>query len=422
MVYESYMRLFDILSILVTVSAIFSYVNYRFLRLPTTIGLMFIALVLSMGLIALDYLGMSFKQSAADLLSHIDFNETLLHGMLSFLLFAGAIHVDLEDLKSRKYIISILATFGVIVSTLMIGGISWWVMGLLGLNLPFIHCLLFGALISPTDPIAVLSILKHANVPKSLETVITGESLFNDGVAVVVFLVLMGIAGGGHGHDVSVSGTVMLFAKEILGGILFGLAIGTAANWMMKTIDNYQVELFITLAVVTGGFSLANALHLSGPIAVVVAGLQVGNHGRTLAMSAITQKHIDDFWEFVDDILNAVLFVLIGMEVLVLTFSGPFLIAGIIMIPVVLGVRFLSVGFPVILLRRFRDFSPNIIKILTWGGLRGGISVAMALSLPEGPSRDVLIAVTYSVVIFSILVQGMTVEKLVRSRNLSNTE
>jgi CPA1 family monovalent cation:H+ antiporter len=416
------MKLFDILSILVTVSAIFSYVNYRFLRLPATIGLMLIALVLSMGLIALDYLGMSFKQSAADLLSHIDFNETLLHGMLSFLLFAGAIHVDLEDLKNRKYIITILATFGVVVSTLMIGGISWWVLGFLGLNLPFIHCLLFGALISPTDPIAVLSILKHAKVPKSLETVITGESLFNDGVAVVVFLVLMGIADGGQGHDVSVSGTVMLFVKEVLGGVLFGLALGTAANWMMKTIDNYQVELFITLAVVTGGFSLANALHLSGPIAVVVAGLQVGNHGRTLAMSAITQAHIDDFWEFVDDILNAVLFVLIGMEVLVLTFSGPFLIAGIIMIPVVLGVRFLSVGFPVILLRRFRDFSPNIIKILTWGGLRGGISVAMALSLPEGPSRDVLIAVTYSVVVFSILVQGMTVGKLVRLKNPPFTE
>lgn len=376
---------------------------------------MLIALVMSLVLIALAGLGLGFEQSVANILKRIDFNETLLHGMLSFLLFAGAIHVNLEDLAKRKYIIGILATIGVMASTLMIGAISWVVLGLLGLQLPFIYCLLFGALISPTDPIAVLSILKHAGVTKSLETIITGESLFNDGVAVVVFLVLLDIAGGGH--DVSFTDTAFLFTTEVVGGILFGMLIGIAAYWMLKSIDNYQVELFITLAVVTGGFSLADALHLSGPIAVVVAGLLVGNHGRLLAMSEKTREHIDDFWEFVDDILNTILFVLIGMEVLVLTFSGRFLLAGIIMIPIVLGVRFISVGLPVIILRRFRDFAPNIIKILTWGGLRGGISVAMALSLPEGPSRDVLIAVTYSVVVFSILVQGMTVEKLVRSRD-----
>ena len=414
------MRLFDILSILVTISAIFSYVNYRFLRLPATIGLMLIALVVSLGLIALAHLGIDFTDSVAEMLGRIDFNETLLHGMLSFLLFAGAIHVDLQDLKNRKYIISILATAGVLVSTLMIGGICWGLMSVLGLNLPLLHCLLFGALISPTDPIAVLSILKHARVPKSLEVTITGESLFNDGVAVVVFLVLLNVADGGG--DLSASKIGMLFAREVLGGVLFGLVIGGAANWMMKTIDQYQVELFITLAVVTGGFSLADALHVSGPIAVVVAGLQVGNHGRILAMSAITQAHIDEFWEFVDDILNAVLFVLIGMEVLVLTFSSQFLTAGILMIPIVLVVRYISVGVPVLLLRRFRDFAPNIVKILTWGGMRGGISVAMALSLPEGPSRDVLIAVTYQVVVFSILVQGMTVERVVRSTHPTVTE
>jgi CPA1 family monovalent cation:H+ antiporter len=409
------MKLFDILSILVTTSAIFSYVNYRFLKLPTTIGLMLIALVMSLGLIVLSGLGLGFEESVTGILKHIDFNQTLLHGMLSFLLFAGAIHVNLEDLAKRKYIIGILATIGVVASTIMIGAISWVVLGLIGLQLPLIHCLLFGALISPTDPIAVLSILKHAGVTKSLETIITGESLFNDGVAVVVFLVLLDIAIGGH--DVSVGDTAMLFAKEVGGGIVFGALIGLIAYWMLKSIDNYQVELFITLAVVTGGFALADALHLSGPIAVVVAGLLVGNHGRFLAMSDTTREHIDDFWELVDEILNAVLFVLIGMEVLVLTFSSRFLLAGIIMIPIALAIRFLSVGLPVILLRRFRDFAPNIIKILTWGGLRGGISVAMALSLPEGPSRDVLIAVTYSVVVFSILVQGMTVEKLVRQKN-----
>jgi CPA1 family monovalent cation:H+ antiporter len=409
------MKLFDILSILVTTSAIFSYVNYRFLKLPTTIGLMLIALVMSLGLIVLSGLGLGFEESVTGILKHIDFNQTLLHGMLSFLLFAGAIHVNLEDLAKRKYIIGILATIGVVASTIMIGAISWVVLGLIGLQLPLIHCLLFGALISPTDPIAVLSILKHAGVTKSLETIITGESLFNDGVAVVVFLVLLDIAIGGH--DVSVGDTAMLFAKEVGGGIVFGALIGLIAYWMLKSIDNYQVELFITLAVVTGGFALADALHLSGPIAVVVAGLLVGNHGRFLAMSDTTREHIDDFWELVDEILNAVLFVLIGMEVLVLTFSSRFLLAGIIMIPIALAIRFLSVGLPVILFRGFRDFAPIIIKILPWGGLRGGISVAMALSLPEGPSRDVLIAVTYSVVVFSILVQGMTVEKLVRQKN-----
>jgi len=254
------MRLFDILSILVTTSAIFSYVNYRFLKLPTTIGLMLIALMMSLGLIVLSNLGMGFEQSVAGILEHIDFNETLLHGMLSFLLFAGAIHVNLEDLAKRKYIIGILATVGVVASTLMIGAISWVVLGLIGLPLPLIHCLLFGALISPTDPIAVLSILKHAGVTKSLETIITGESLFNDGVAVVVFLVLLEIALGGPG--LTGGDTALLFAKEVLGGVVFGTLIGIIAYWMLKSIDNYQVELFITLAVVTGGFALADALHL----------------------------------------------------------------------------------------------------------------------------------------------------------------
>ena len=405
------MQLFDILAILVTLSAAFSYFNYRYIRLPTTIGLMLIALVMSLGLIALGSLGLGVKEEVERLLHSIDFDETLLHGMLSFLLFAGALHVNLEDLSRQKRIIGILATGGVVGSTFLIGVLSWWTFNAFRLEVPFIYCLLFGALISPTDPIAVLGILKHSRVPKTLQTKITGEALFNDGVAVVVFIVLFDIASGGH--EVTTAGVAFLFLKEAFGGIAFGLAIGALAYWMLKSVDNYQVEVLITLALVTGGYALADALHISGPLAIVVAGLLIGNHGRLLAMSDETRQNLDMFWELVDQILNAVLFVLIGLEVLVLTFTSAYLAAGLIAIPIMLSVRFVSVGIPVVLLRRFRTFSPNAVKILTWVGLRGGISVALALSLPAGRPRDVILAVTYTVVVFSILVQGLSVGKVV---------
>jgi CPA1 family monovalent cation:H+ antiporter len=285
-------------------------------------------------------------------------------------------------------------------------------LGVLGLELPLIYCLLFGALISPTDPIAVLGIIKKANVPKSLETKITGESLFNDGVAVVVFLVLLKIAAGTG--EISAAAVAGLFFKEAVGGAVFGLLIGAIAYWMLKSIDNYQVEVLITLALVTGGFALADTLHLSGPIAIVVAGLLVGNHGRLLAMSDTVREHLDTFWELVDEVLNAVLFVLIGLEVLILTLNREYIIAGIILIPLILMARFVCVGIPVVVLKKFRTFSPHVIKILTWGGLRGGISVALALSLPPGKHRDVILTITYAVVVFSIIVQGLTMGKLVR--------
>jgi CPA1 family monovalent cation:H+ antiporter len=405
------MKLFDILAVLVTLSAAFSYLNYRYVRLPTTIGLMLIALVMSLGLIALGYLGLGIKQGAEELLGSIDFDETLLHGMLSFLLFAGALHVNLEDLSRQKWIIGILATVGVVGSTFLIGFLSWWTFNAIGLDVPLIYCLLFGALISPTDPVAVLSILKSSRVPKSLETKITGEALFNDGVAVVVFIVLLEVATGGH--KVTPAGVVFLFAKEALGGVAFGLAIGAISYWMLKRVDNYQVEILITLALVTGGYAFADALHISGPISIVVAGLLIGNHGRLLAMSERTRQNLDMFWELVDQILNAVLFVLIGLEVLVLAFTPAYFAAGLIAIPIMLLVRFVSVGLPVVLLRPFRSFSPNVVKILTWVGLRGGISVALALSLPYGKPRDVILAVTYIIVVFSILVQGLTIGKVV---------
>jgi CPA1 family monovalent cation:H+ antiporter len=408
------MKLYNILAVLITLSAGFSYINHRFIRLPTTIGLMAIALLVSLGLIALGPLGFGLKEDARLLLNSIDFDETLLHGMLSFLLFAGALHVNLADLARQKYIIGTLATLGVIGSTFIIGFTSLWVLGWLGIELPFIYCLLFGALISPTDPIAVMGILKRAGVPESLETKITGESLFNDGVAVVVFLVILEIATGTQG--ITAASVAALFLKEVVGGLIFGLLIGAIAYWMLKSVENYQVEILITLALVTGGFALADVLHLSGPIAIVVAGLLIGNHGRMLAMSDEVRDHLDNFWELVDEILNAVLFVLIGLEVLILTFNRAYILAGIILIPLLLAVRFVCVGIPVVILKRFRTFSPHVIKILTWGGLRGGISVALALSLPAGENREAILAVTYAIVVFSIIVQGLTIGRLVKSK------
>ena len=409
------MEVLDLAALLLTLAAIFSYINFQFLKLPTTIGIMLIAMLISISLVVLGHCGFeSIQNKATVVLEGIDFNKALMHGMLSFLLFSGALHVNLEDLAQHKWIISILATFGVVMSTFIVGSIAWIVFLLIGLKLPFIYCLLFGSLIAPTDPIAVIGILKKAGVPKSLETKITGESLFNDGVAVVVFLVIMGIVTGGH--DVTAGHIMLLFMEEAVGGVLFGLAIGWIAYRMLKSVDNYQVEVLITLALVMGGYALANAIHVSGPIAMVVAGIFIGNRGRLFAMSEKTREHLDSFWELIDEILNAVLFLLIGLEILVLTVKGNYLIAGLIMIPVVLLARFISVGVPVTFMRRVRDFSPHAVKIMTWGGLRGGISVALSLSIPNGPEREALLTVTYIIVIFSILVQGLTIERFVSSK------
>ena len=407
------MTLFNIIAVLVTLSAIFSYINYRYIRLPGTIGLMLIALLVSLGLIAMGPLGFGVEEKARLLLRSIDFDETLLHGMLSFMLFAGALHINLEDLSRQKWIITSLATLSVIGSTFLVGILIWWVFRMLGLGVPMMYCFLFGALISPTDPIAVLSILKSIRVPKSLETKLSGESLFNDGVAVVVFLILLDIVT--QGHAITPVAIVFLFAREALGGIVFGFAIGLLTYWMLKRVDNYQVEVLITMGLVTGGYALADTLHISGPISIVVAGLLIGNHGRLFAMSEKTRTNLDMFWELVDEILNAVLFVLIGLEVLVLTFTREYMTAAILAIPIVVLVRFISVGVPVSLLRFFRSFSPHVVKILTWSGLRGGISIALALSLPASPHRDVILMVTYGVVVFSILVHGLTIRKVVRA-------
>ena len=410
------MSILNLAAILITISAIFSFINYKFIKLPTTIGLMLIALIFSLLLLLAGKLGFAdFELQAEHLLRSVDFNQTLMQGMLSFLLFAGALHINLNDLAKQKWVISSLATVGILTSTFIIGGISYFLLNQIGIELSFIYCLLFGALISPTDPIAVLGILKSANAPKTLETKIAGESLFNDGVAVVVFIVLLGIATGGH--EVTAGHILLLFIEEAVGGVVFGLAIGWITYQLLKQVDNYQVEILLTLALVMGGYALASTIHVSGPIAVVVAGLLIGNHGRTFGMSEHTREHLDTFWQLIDEIFNAVLFVLIGLEVLILPFTSDVLIVSFLLIPLVLAARFISVGLPVTLMRKRRQFTPGAIKILTWGGLRGGISVALALSLPPGEARNVILAITYVVVVFSILVQGLTIGKLVKALN-----
>jgi monovalent cation:H+ antiporter, CPA1 family len=403
----------DIIALLVSLTALLAWANHRFVRLPTTIGVMLISLLLSLVLVALGTLGYGVEDWAEKVVGRIDFNEALMHGMLSFLLFAGALHVDLNDLARQKFIIGVLATVGVVFSTFVIGTAFYLMLPPLGFAPPYVWCLVFGALISPTDPIAVLGILKRAKVPKSLEVKVAGESLFNDGVGVVVFLVLVGIAS--KGDDVSAGAIAGLFAVEALGGALLGLGLGTITYAMLKSVDNYQVEVLLTLALVMGGYALASGLHTSGPIAIVVAGLFIGNQGRRFAMSDTTRDHLDAFWELIDAILNAVLFVLLGLEMLVLTFRGEYLVAGLLTIPIVLLARWASVGLPVLVMRRWRSFTPGAITVMTWGGLRGGISVALALSLPAGSTaRELLIAVTYVIVVFSIVVQGLTLGAVVK--------
>ena len=412
------MELFEIIAVLITLAAVFRYLNYKLLRMPQTIALMLMSLLVAGVVLLLQQVGgpldAALGQPLREMVGEIPFDKVLLEGILSLLLFAGALHVNLDDLARSKWSVGVFATAGVIGSTFAVAGMTLGLSHVLDLKLHWIHCLLFGALISPTDPIAVLGIMKSAGAPKSLETKIAGESLFNDGIGVVVFLSLLGIAGGDH--PASPAGILQLFAVEAVGGVVLGLALGYAAYRILKGVDNYHVEILITLALVFGGYALAGALHTSGPLAMVAAGLLIGNHGRRLAMSAHTREHLDTFWEVVDEVLNAVLFVLIGLEVLVLTLSGRYLLAGCIAVPMVLLARLVTVSIPVAVLSLRREFAPRAILILTWGGLRGGISVAMALSLAnviEDTSAGPIITMAYVVVAFSILVQGLTIKRLV---------
>ncbi len=405
------MRLIDIVALLLTLSALFSWFNQRYLKFPTTIGLMLIALMVSFVLLLLEPVAPALEQQAREFLMSIRFDDTLLHGMLALLLFAGALHVNLEDLTKHRWMIGILATASVIAATVLVGLGAWGLFDLVGLDIPFIYCLIFGALIAPTDSIAVLGIMKGSAAPKSVNAMITGESLLNDGVAVGTFLLFIGIAT--NGQVMGVQGVIGLLAKEVLGGTVLGLASGWLAYQMLRLLDDYKSAVLITLALATGVYALAENLRLSAPIAVVVAGFLVANYKRHLAMPDKSREQLDTFWVLVDEVLNAVLFVVIGLEVLTLNFTGKYLIAGLLAIPLVLLARMFSVGFPIGIMRHFRNFSPGVVTLLTWAGLRGGVSVALALSLPPGDIRDALVAVTYVVVVFSIIVQGLTLGKVI---------
>ena len=412
------MRTFDLIAIVIVLAAGFSYINFKLLKLPTAIGLMVLTLIASLATFAVGRFVPALGVGVDRVLARLDLDEALLHGMLGFLLFAGALHVDLRDLARHRWPIAALSTVGVLISTAIVGGLTWFALSRIGLPIRFVDCLLFGALISPTDPIAVLGLLKRVGVPKSLEVQIAGESLFNDGVGVVVFSAVLGVASGLHRPELG--HVAALFLRETAGGALFGLVIGLAAFLMLRSVDEYKLEILLSLGLVAGGYALADAWHLSGPIAMVVAGLVIGNHGRSLAMSDLTNERLDQFWELIDEILNAVLFVLIGLEVLAFAFTQKTLLAGLIAIPIVLVARLVSVALPVKALRRWAEFQPATVRIMTWGGLRGGISVALALSIPGEPSdhaipaRGVIVSITYVVVVFSILAQGLSIGPLTR--------
>ena len=406
------MSLFHAIGLIVTLVAIFGYLNYRLVRLPDIIGITAIGLVVSIIVAVIGTFDPEVAQWAHRAVAGINFSEVVFHGMLGMLLFAGSLHVNFGDVTREKWVILILATVGVTLSTVIVGAGFYLGAALLDLHLPFIYCLLFGALISPTDPIAVLGVLRKVGVPKSLETKIAGESLFNDGTGVVVFLTLLSVATGGH--DVSASEVLRLLAQEVLGGVAVGLALGFLGFYLLKGIDSYAVEILITLALATAGYAVAESLHASAPIAVVLMGLLVGNQGKEFAMSEQTRQHLFSFWELADELLNLLLFGLIGLEVIALSLSFKHVLSGLIAIPVVLLARWASVGVPIVAMSRFRVFTPNTIKIMTWGGLRGGISVALALSLPAFSGRETIVGATYIVVIFSILVQALTMGRLVR--------
>lgn len=407
--------IFNLVALVITLAAVFGWVNHRWLKLPHSIGLVLIALVVSLAMLVADWLvpALLLGTTVRETLTEIEFHDTLMRGMLSFLLFAGALHVDLNRLFERRWAISSLATIGIVTSTAIVGICSFTVFRWIGFDVPLSYCLVFGALISPTDPIAVLSILKHTSVPETLEAKIAGESLFNDGVGVVLFTILLALATGEG--SLTFVGITTLFAQEAIGGALLGLLAGYLAYRAMRAIDEHNLEVMITLSLVMGAYAFASLIHVSGPIAVVVAGLLIGNHGTRFGMSEVTRDHVEKFWSLLDEVLNSLLFLAIGFEVVALTFT--FELAGVVlsMIPIVLIARFISVGIPIRLLGIWKDFTAGAIPVLTWGGLRGGISVALALSLPDVASRNTILAATYGVVVFSILVQGLTIERVVRA-------
>ncbi len=408
------MNYFEIASILISLSAVFGYINEKYLKLPTTIGLMLISIIFSLLTIIVGYINPALLEHQKELISSINFSEVLLDMMLSFMLFAGALHTNVPKLKELSRPVFGFAILSTFISTFLVGGLVYLLLLLFGFNIDFIYALLFGALISPTDPIAVLGILKKAKIDKKVETVIVGESLFNDGVGVVIFLTILNITKRGM-ENFDILKVVELFGVEVLGGILLGLIIGWITYQMMKAIDSFDTEVLATLATVMGGTFLAHHLHVSAPLAMVTAGLMIGtDRVRQNAMSEITEAYVDKFWELTDVILNIVLFVMIGMELLIIEFNPKYTLIGLLVIIIVLISRYLSVKPLLKYFERKIKFIPHTDFIMTWGGLRGGISIALALSLPDNNFKDLILLMTYVIVIFSILGQGLSLEKLVK--------
>lgn len=411
------MSIFEIGAFLVGLSAFFGYINHRFMHLPHTVGLVVMALAASLTLILIEFLSprTQLLETVTSVLEQIDFHETVMHGMLSFLLFAGAMHVDFSVFRSRLLAIGLMATLGILISTFIIGWAMWLLLNFFGTDIPFSWALVFGALISPTDPVAVLGLFKTVKVPESLEAKMAGESLLNDGVGVVVFTIVVAIAVGGdaHGGGIGFWSVLELFVYEAVGGAVLGLVAGYACYRAMRQINEHNLEVLITLAMVMVTYAVAIRLHLSGPISMVVAGLLIGNRGMTYAVSDNTRDYVEKFWSLLDEILNSVLFLLIGLEVLVIAQRVDHVAVALLAIPVTLAARWISVSVPILILARWRSFTTGAIPILTWGGLRGGIAVALALSLPVNEYKPTILTITYAVVLFSIIVQGLTIKPLV---------
>lgn len=404
------MTILQIAALLIVLAGAFGAINYLFLKLPSSIGILIVALFASLALMGLDFVipGLHLREQTQSFVNELDFSDALLEGMLGLLLFAGALHVKVSDLREQGWVVALMATIGIALSTAVAGYGFSWITGA-----PILIALVFGALISPTDPVAVLGVLREAELRKSLETKIAGESLFNDGVGYVVFLILVGLAfPSGEHHFEGVSGATRLFVQEAVGGALLGAILGWLTFRVMRRIDDYSLEVLISLGLAFGGYELAVYLHVSGPIMAVVAGLLIGDVGMKHGMSPQTREYLNAFWKLIDEILNAVLFLLIGVEVFAITFGMEAFIAGTASIALSLLARLVAVSVPIFMLKPFRAFPSDVIPIMTWGGLKGGISVALALSLPESEWKPVILSATYFVVIFSIIVQGLTIAPL----------